>query len=141
ATRKELAFTKEQFNECEKNIFHEKMDGLWRIFSGMRYFQKGEEGNDLWPSVAYLRSQVIPRQGFATHRDIKSRWGLVREETLKIETPTQGKKPLILDEPFWGENFKLLRKMAGVEVVNFGEGEIAPMEANEVWNNLAGDVL
>src|SRR5205823_3366548 len=90
--RKALEFSPDAFHTCNRETFLPKLELLKNQLAKMRYFQKGEEGSDLWPAISYLLKQVIEKGGYETKGDIKAKWKLI--------SPTAKAKPI---EPqiFW----------------------------------------
>lgn len=94
--RTELKYSKEDFYECKRKVFLPKLNTLWSLFRGMRYFTKGFEGESLWSAVAYLRNKVINSEGYNPDRDIKISWRLLPENPVPPKNAKQ-QDPLILD--------------------------------------------
>jgi hypothetical protein len=79
--RKALEFSPEDFNKCNRFVFLAKLDLLKTQIAKMRYFEKGEEGSDLWPAIAYLLNKVIEKGGYSVTEDIKKKWKLMSNYT------------------------------------------------------------
>ena len=79
-TRDELTFDKEDFYNCNKEIFRTREVKLWELISNMKYFAKGEEGRNLWSSVSFLKNKVAKNLGFLSKSDIKEKWKLLFKE-------------------------------------------------------------
>ena len=106
--RAELTVNKEDFHNANKPVFLNKLDSYWKMLRAMKYFQRGEEGHELWSSVSYLKSKVFPLDGFKIGHDIKPKWGfegVVPTKTIKKkESP-----PYLIGQNFWGEGFRLIK--------------------------------
>lgn len=122
--KEELTVLKEDFNNANKVVFYNKLDSYWKMLRMMKYFQRGEEGHELWSSVAYLKSRVFPLQGFRVGHDIKTKWGF--QSTIPKQIPTKKKNPLpyLFDKNFWGEEFRL---------VDSKDNSLKPIPAQVLW--------
>ncbi len=76
-TRTQMGFKPEDFHHCKREVFLPKLELLRNQLFKMRYFEKGEEGGDLWPAVSYLLKQVVEKGGYTSKGDIKIRWKLI----------------------------------------------------------------
>lgn len=83
--RTALMFTPEHFNECRKDIFLQKIPILQNHLQNMIYFKSGQEGRNLWPTIAYLFNHTIKNRGYRIGHDIKLKWKLIGVE--KPEAP------------------------------------------------------
>jgi len=64
ADRQALEFSPQDFHMCARPVFLAKLDLLKKQLAKMRYFEKGEEGADLWPAISYLLNKVIEKGGY-----------------------------------------------------------------------------
>lgn len=121
--REDLKVNREDFENCNRPVFQNKLDAYWNVLRGMRFFQKGMEGHDLWPVVSYFKSKVFPLNGFRVGHDIKTQWGFP-------STVTQPRKRRVIPKPyptFWGDSFRLIKGVTNVPL-NFKMLEISPAE-------------
>lgn len=107
AQRKVLKFAAQDFHNCNKPIFKEKLADLWTLIKQMRYFQAGQEGHNLWSVVSYLKGNVIQKEGFVANRDIKTRW--FTEKSAEVDPKTKPsvitiKESLMTNEPLTNQD-------------------------------------
>lgn len=127
-TRAELTINRDDFHNCNRQAFLNKLDAYWKMLRAMKYFQKGMEGHELWSSVAYLKSRVFPLDGFQVGHDIKTKWGLGGVIIKKIEKKKEP-QPYLLDPSFWGKNFRLIKPEGKQQMPE-------ALSAFEVWDTI-----
>jgi hypothetical protein len=85
--RELLKFKPEDFYSCKREVFLPMLEALEVQLSKMLYFNKNQEGHDLWPAVSYILHQVIPKKGYTCKNDVKQKWKLESElDTTYLET-------------------------------------------------------
>lgn len=149
-------FTKEDFHNCSRNIFLPMLPSIEKQLGQMEYFKEGEEGHDLWPSVAYLLKQVVEKDGWKVTKDIKTKWKLIstlekKNEAIKkpdhpipIRVPDAGMffdRIIGLNEPVAreGQVRFLLERGTQLAVQRFNQGTAARFTAQEIWDLLPND--